>query len=344
MWNSIKVQLKIMRVSREFRVALLIASLYAVYAFVFYALEARKEDIFRVLDANEYVCFSPNNGLWNMYLMVYPFLVVMPFATSYISDYKNRLMVIYASRVSRRNYYLSKLVASFIGSALVVAIPFLLNLLLCNIFFPHNLNYWSIYPTRNYYGRLFGLTFAYEHISSQIPFLGVLLSSPVLYGVLYIFLFSFISGLLGMLAMAISFVIKRFKIILYILQGFMPGYRGGQGYVSETAVYAAVLFSIIHFVITSDCLEDKISIKIRVIVCSIPCSVTMGFLAYELGLHNYLRFIKEDLTYVVLWGIFLLLSFILYMTIYWVIEWNYLKQGKEYDIALQAYKDKNKME
>ena len=39
---------------------------------------------------------------------------------------------------------------------------------------------------------------------------------------------------------------------LYILQGFMPGYRGGQGYVSETAVYAAVLFSIIHFVITSE--------------------------------------------------------------------------------------------
>lgn len=216
MWNSIKVQLKIMRISREFRVALLISSLYAVYAFVYYALEARKEDIFHVLDASEYVCFSPNNGLWNMYLMVYPFLVVMPFATSYISDYKNRLMVIYASRVSRRNYYLSKLVASFIGSALVVAIPFLLNLLLCNIFFPHNLNYWSIYPMRSYYGNLLGLTFAYEHISSQIPFLGVLLSSPVLYGVLYIFLFSFISGLLGMLAMAISFVVKRFKIILYI--------------------------------------------------------------------------------------------------------------------------------
>lgn len=216
MWNSIKVQLKIMRVSREFRVALLISFVYAVYSFVFYALEARKEDLFHVLDANEYVCFSPNNGLWNMFLMVYPFLVVMPFATSYISDYKNRLIVIYASRVSRRNYYVSKLVAAFVGSALVVAIPFLLNLLLCNIFLPHNLNLWTIYPMRNYYGRLLGLTFAYKHISSQIPFLGVLLSSPVLYGVLYIFLFSFISGLLGMLAMAISFVVKRFKIILYI--------------------------------------------------------------------------------------------------------------------------------
>ena len=216
MWNSIKVQLKIMRVSREFRVALLISSLYAVYAFVFYALEASKEDIFHVLDANEYVCFSPVNGLWNMFLMVYPFLVVMPFATSYISDYKNRLIVIYASRVSRRNYYVSKLVAAFVGSALVVAIPFLLNLLLCNIFLPHNLNLWTIYPMRNYYGRLLGLTFAYKHISSQIPFLGVLLRSPILYGVLYIFLFSFISGLLGMLAMAISFVIKRFKIILYV--------------------------------------------------------------------------------------------------------------------------------
>lgn len=69
---------------------------------------------------------------------------------------------------------------------------------------------------RNYYGDLLGLNHVYEHISSQIPFLGVLLRSPVLYGLLYIFLFSFISGILGMLAMAISFVVKRFKIILYI--------------------------------------------------------------------------------------------------------------------------------
>ncbi len=216
MWNSIKIQLKLMKISREFRVAMILSSVYAVYAFVYYALEARKEDIFNVLDASEYVCFSPNNGLWNMYLMVYPFLVVMPFATSYISDYKNRLMVIYASRVSRRNYYLSKLVASFIGSALVVAIPFLLNLLLCNIFFPHNLNYWSIYPMRNYYGNLLGLNFVYEHVSSQLPFLGLLLKSQILYEVMYIFLFSFITGMLGMLAMAISFLIKRFKIILYV--------------------------------------------------------------------------------------------------------------------------------
>lgn len=131
---------------------------------------------------------------------------------------------------------------------------------------------------------------------------------------------------------------------LYILQGFMPFHRGLQGYVSKTAVYAAVIFSIIHFVITSDWLEQKISIKIRVIVCAIPCSVVMGYLSYELGLHNYLQFINDDLTYVTLWGIFILVSFIIFMAIYWVIEWNYLKQGKEYDIALQAYKDKNKME
>lgn len=134
---------------------------------------------------------------------------------------------------------------------------------------------------------------------------------------------------------------------LYILQDFMPGYGGNGdtlGYVSETAVFSAINFSILHFVITSDWLDNKVSIKIRVFVCAIPCSVTMGLLAYQLGLHNYLHFIKDDLTYVVSRSLFLLISFILYMTIYWMIEWNYLKQGKEYDIALQAYKDKNKME
>jgi len=129
---------------------------------------------------------------------------------------------------------------------------------------------------------------------------------------------------------------------LYILQGFMPGYRGSQGYVSETAVYAAVIFSIVHFVITSDCLDDKVSIRIRVIICAIPCSVTIGFLSYQLGLHNYLRFVKDDLTYVILWEITLIGSFIVYMLIYWLVEWRYMKQGKEYDAALQEYKEKNK--
>jgi hypothetical protein len=133
---------------------------------------------------------------------------------------------------------------------------------------------------------------------------------------------------------------------LYILQGFMPGYGlpGALGYVSERAFGAGIVFSIIHFIITSDYFDDKISIKIRIFVCAIPCSVVMGYLSYELGLHNYLQFINDDLTYVTLWRIFMLVSFIIYMAIYWVIEWNYLKQGKEYDIALQAYKDKNKME
>ena len=122
----------------------------------------------------------------------------------------------------------------------------------------------------------------------------------------------------------------------------MPGYRGSQGYVSETAVYAAVIFSIVHFVITSDCLDDKVSIRIRVIICAIPCSVTIGFLSYQLGLHNYLRFVKDDLTYVILWEITLIGSFIVYMLIYWLVEWRYMKQGKEYDAALQEYKEKNK--
>lgn len=218
MLSSIKVQLKVMRVSREFRIAMLISFAYAAWAFMFCALEARGVDLSQVEDANQYVCFSPLLGVWNIFMMIYPFIVVMPFATSYISDYKNRILVLYASRVSRKKYYISKLIAAGIGSALVVAIPFLINLLLCNLFFPHNLNTWrGSYPLKSYCDALLGARVDYIPLNEQLPFLKLFLASPALYNLLYLIMFAFLTGLFGILAMACSFVIRRTKILVYIL-------------------------------------------------------------------------------------------------------------------------------
>ena len=94
MWNSIKVQLKIMRVSREFRVAMIVTWIYAIGAFVLCTLEVRGADIFRIEEANQYVCFSPYHPLFNVFKLIYPVIIVMPFATSYIDDYKNQLIII----------------------------------------------------------------------------------------------------------------------------------------------------------------------------------------------------------------------------------------------------------
>lgn len=217
MWNSIKVQLKTMRVSREFRVAMIVTWIYAVVAFVLRTLEVRGIDIFRVEDANQYVCFSPYHPLFNIFKLIYPFIIVMPFATSYIDDYKNQLIMVYASRVSRVKYFISKLIVAYIGTALIVAIPFLLNLALCNIFFPHNMNVlYGSYQMKNYYNTLLGLNFMYEPTSNNLPFLELYLQNPISYNLLYIALFSLLTGLLGMFAMACAFVIKKSKILVYV--------------------------------------------------------------------------------------------------------------------------------
>ena len=120
------------------------------------------------------------------------------------------------------------------------------------------------------------------------------------------------------------------------------GWHENWGYVSETAVFSALIFSLTHFIITSECLDEKLSVKARVFLCALPSSVAIGYIAYELGLHNFMYSTTVDLSYVILRGITLLASFIVYMTIYWLVEWRYMKQGKVYDMALQEYKEKNK--
>ena len=131
---------------------------------------------------------------------------------------------------------------------------------------------------------------------------------------------------------------------LYILQSFILRHGGWiekLGYVSGTAVYSALIFSLTHFIITSECLDEKISVRGRVFLCALPSSVAIGYIAYELGLHNFMYSTTVDLSYVLLRWAALLVSFIVYMITYWLVEWRYMKQGKMYDVALQEFKEKN---
>ncbi len=216
MLQSIKTQIKIMRRGKEYKAAFLITLLYACLAFMEALAKFAGKDLSLVKDANQVVCFSEANHLWSLFCIFYPFLVVLPFSTSYIDDYKNRLLPVYLSRASKKDYYIAKLVAAFVGPAFIIAVSFLVNLLLCNCFFPHNGNTWmGEYQMPNYYRRLLGTGTTYRTLYPSIPLLEVYLFSPLLYNLIYILLFSLFSGLLGSFVMSLSFRIRKNKIILF---------------------------------------------------------------------------------------------------------------------------------
>lgn len=215
--SSTKIQWKVMLKRKEFVFALLAMTGYACAAFLYVLVKYWGTDVSIMKDANQSVCYSQMNGLWGIFSILYPFLVVLPFSTSYIDDYKNKLLVIYFSKSSRRVYYLSKILTAFIGTALVIAIPCALNLILCNIFLPHNYNTWlGEYQLENFYRTVMGTNHLYETAYQGIPLVRLFLRSPLLYNFIYLLIFSLFSGLLGAFVLSLSFWLRKRKIVLFL--------------------------------------------------------------------------------------------------------------------------------
>lgn len=217
LWSSTKIQLKVMRKRKEFIFALWAMTGYACAAFLYVLVKYWGMDVSMMKDANQSVCYSQMNGLWGMFSFLYPFLVVLPFATSYIDDYKNKLLVVYFSKASRRVYFLSKILAAFMGTALVIAIPCVLNLILCNLFLPHNYNTWmGEYQSESFYQAVTGTNHLYETAYRGILLPDLFLRSPLLYNIVYLLIFSSFSGLLGAFVLSLSFWLRKRKTILFL--------------------------------------------------------------------------------------------------------------------------------
>lgn len=86
--SSIITQLRIMRTRKEWKAAWLILMVYAGWAFLstFQESVSMMEDMTQFKDASESIGYSSNCNTWPIFLMLYPFLIPLPFATSYIDD------------------------------------------------------------------------------------------------------------------------------------------------------------------------------------------------------------------------------------------------------------------
>lgn len=202
---------------REFKVAFLITLLYACLSFV-YALDMTAgQELYSIKDASQYLCFGGYFPLWHYFQSIYPFLVVLPFATSYVEDKRNDLLPLYFARTSRSVYFSSKLVACFIGTAAVIFLPFLFNMVLCNLFFPHNNNTWiGEYQMLNFQGNVLGTNLMYKTPYRELAFARLFLNNRLLYSFIYLVAISLFSGLLGMAILGLSFVFSKSKILLFI--------------------------------------------------------------------------------------------------------------------------------
>lgn len=217
MRRMLRFQLSRMVRCREYRAAMLLSSLVACGVFLAETVTNSKVDRSAILSASEVVCSYGLSTGWSIFSALWPFLVVLPFATSFVEDKKNQCINAAVSRGSYETYLSSKVIASGLGSASVVFIPLLVNLLLCYIVFPQNHNFlYASYQGQMYTAIMLGENRLYASDSPTYFLLSFYLANPLLYQFMYLFILGIFSGLCGAAVMALSFRFSKYKILLFL--------------------------------------------------------------------------------------------------------------------------------
>jgi hypothetical protein len=211
MKNSIRTQLSIMVARRDFQIVFTFVLALTLYSYVGNLLEYRNTDYSSVYSWHFLYAGNTMANTWSVFSVLYPFLAVFPFGFSYMQDRKVRLLNNYILKSGKKNYFRSKLIVAFVGGFAIIAIPFVINLILCYATFPH-----TYFSPLQYEQTLTGDQVDRDTVFAAKPFAELFVQSLPLYNLLYLLFFSLFTGLLSAFSMALSFVIRRFKILLFV--------------------------------------------------------------------------------------------------------------------------------
>lgn len=150
-----------------------------------------------------------NADVTTLFIMLYPILVTLPAGFSYVKEQQTRMEVYLAARLGKKNYMRSRLWSAFFTTAIIFIVPFLLEILLYAVSFPMKAN--------NDFSHL-GM-YEPEYAMKVHCYLGsaLYLLSPVLYAVVMVLFFGAVSGILGMLPVAVSQAAPvKFRMFLFL--------------------------------------------------------------------------------------------------------------------------------
>lgn len=153
-----------------------------------------------------------NADVTTLLIMLYPILVTLPVGFSYVKEQQTGEEVYLITRLGKKNYMRSRLWSAFFTTVAVFTVPFLLEIIVYVISFP-------IEAQNDFYHL--GM-YEPEYALKVHRYLGdaLYIVSPVLYAVVMVLLFGVLSGLLGMLPVAVSQAVPvKFRMFL-----FLPNY------------------------------------------------------------------------------------------------------------------------
>jgi len=215
--HATRMQISLMLNQLNFKLSFTIVMIYALLTYFIHLISYINIDVSVMLSSDALFIGNEDNPLFNLFIKVFPFIVVFPFAFSNILDREVNILPLLCTRMTKSHYYWSKLITSFIGGFLIILIPFLINLLLLKITFPNNNNsHFGPYNSLTYIQDLTGSNVYVSTVSTGLPFLKLYLYSPLLYNLFFTIMLALFAGILSMFALSFSLWIKKYKVILLI--------------------------------------------------------------------------------------------------------------------------------
>jgi hypothetical protein len=215
--HLIKIQFLLMINKLSFKISFTIILFFCLVCYLINVISVIDSDIFNIYSANSLFALNSYNNYWNIFCNIYPFLLVFPFSFSYIDDLNAKINPYFMGRMGKRNYFVSKMITCFIGGFIIIFIPFIINLILCNLTFPHNnTTFFGAYNLVNYSENLTGINVFINTKQKGLLFLKLYLLSPLAYNLFYITILSIFTGILSMVSLALSFFQSKYKIILFV--------------------------------------------------------------------------------------------------------------------------------
>ena len=215
--HTLSMQTRLMFRQRAFAFCFGINMLYILATFVFYVLTQRGQDVSTILSPSSAFALNSESVFYPVFINVVPFITVLPFAMSFMTDKMNDITPIIQSRTGIKNYYVSKALVCFIGGFAVFFIPLIINMLLNLMIFPQSgITIFGDIFDRNYSATITGSNVMVETVQKGILFLRLYLYSADLYNLLFALIFSLSMGVLSVFNFVMSFILKRHKILLFI--------------------------------------------------------------------------------------------------------------------------------
>ena len=156
---------------------------------------------------------------WKYIQLIMTFLIIFPYSMSFYNDYVSGANIYYQTRSGRRNYYMCQMLTCFVGGMIIIAVPFLVNIVLNSIIFPVHGN--DYITTQNKYSVMWsesitGKNQIFRTLLKGITLKKLYIDFPQLFNIVITIFAGITAGIMSVTAYTFSIVIRKNRMFIFL--------------------------------------------------------------------------------------------------------------------------------